>query len=61
MQAKKLPIEGIARALGKHRSTIYREVKRNIFADQEWRECNGYFPVTAHDLARDRRRRQYRL
>jgi transposase, IS30 family len=31
MQAEKLPIEEIARALGKHRSTIYREVKRNTF------------------------------
>lgn len=61
MQAKKLPIEEIARALGKHRSTIYREVKRNTFVDREWRDCDGYFPVTAHDLAKDRRRRQRKL
>ena len=61
MQAKRLPIEEIARALGRHRSTIYREVKRNTFVDREWRDCDGYFPVTADDLAKDRRRRQRKL
>ena len=61
MQAKKLPIEEIARALGRHRSTSYRKVRRKTFVDREWRECDGYFPVTADGLAKDRRRRHHKL
>jgi len=44
----------IARALGRHRSTIGREVRRNS------RKDGGYRPSTAHDFARWRRSRSRR-
>ncbi len=51
MQAKRLPVEEIARALGRHRSTINRELRRNTYIDPEYKAYNGYFPVTAQELA----------
>lgn len=44
----------IARALGRHRSTICREVRRNS------RQAGGYRPSTADDFARWRRSRSRR-
>jgi IS30 family transposase len=55
----KLPIKEIAGQLGRHRSTIYREIARNEF--REVRQYRGYYPVTAEDSARRRRRRQRKL
>jgi transposase, IS30 family len=55
----KLPIKEIAGQLGRHRSTIYREIARNEF--REVRQYRGYYPVTAEDNARRRRRRQRKL
>jgi transposase, IS30 family len=55
----KLPIKEIAAQLGRHRSTIYREIARNEF--REVRHYRGYYPVTAEDSARRRRRRRRKL
>ena len=55
----RLPIKEIAGQLGRHRSTIYREIARNEF--REVRQYRGYYPVTAEDNARRRRRRQRKL
>jgi IS30 family transposase len=55
----RLPIKEIAGQLGRHRSTIYREIARNEF--REVRQYRGYYPVTAEDSARRRRRRQRKL
>jgi IS30 family transposase len=55
----KLPIKEIAGQLGRHRSTIYREIARNEF--REVKQYHGYYPVTAEDSARRRRRRQRKL
>lgn len=64
------PITDIAEALGRHRSTVYREIARNkVNADRETRrlhywkygQSEGYFPVTADECARRRRQRQRKL
>jgi len=45
------PLDFIAVQLGRHRSTIYRELHRNIVFDPR---IVGYSPSRAHDLARSR-------
>ena len=55
----KLPIKEIAGQLGRHRSTVYREIARNEF--REIRQYRGYYPITAEDSAKRRRRRQRKL
>ena len=57
----RVPVAEMAARLGRHRSTIYRELARNRFRDVDhagdrWRDVSGYYPVTAHDRARARRR-----
>ncbi|CDZ33821.1 TRm24 transposase, partial CDS, partial [Neorhizobium galegae bv. officinalis] len=47
--------------LGRHRSTIYRELKRNTFHDREFPECTGYFGTIADDMSKERRRRLRKL
>ena len=55
----KVPMAEIAQQLGRHRSTIHREVSRNYFREQ--REYAGYFPLTAQECARQRRQRLSKL
>src|SRR4051794_41526374 len=45
------PVGEIAQRLGRHPSTIHREVGRNRFRDGDRGFC-GYFPLNAQDLAR---------
>ena len=58
---RKLPIKEMARQLGRHRSTIYREIRRNTFHDRELPEYSGYFPTVADDIRKERRRRLRKL
>ena len=46
--------------LGRHPSTIHRELGRNRFRDGDRGFC-GYFPLNAQDLARRRRQRRRKL
>jgi len=51
----------MARQLGRHRSTIYREIKRNRFEDRELPGYDGYYSTVAHDISKERRRRLRKL
>ncbi|TMV79120.1 IS30 family transposase [Thioclava sp. BHET1] len=57
----KVPIKKIASKLGRHRATIYREIRRNYWHDREVPAAEGYWPVTAQNLADARRTRQRKL
>ena len=54
------PVGEIAVRLGRHPSTIYRELGRDRFRDGDRGFC-GYFPLNAQDLARRRRQRRRKL
>ena len=54
-------VDVIAERLGRHRSTIFRELRRNAFADAQMPELNGYYCVTANDMARERRAKLRKL
>ncbi len=66
MQEARLGATEMAARLGRHRSTIYRELARNRFRDPDAtrdrrRDMSGYYPVTAQDQALARRRRLAKL
>lgn len=54
-------VADIARVMGRHRSTIYREIKRNWWHDKEVPQADGYWHVAANDLAKRRRQPQRKL
>ena len=45
----------MARQLGCHRSTIYREIRRNTFWDGKLPDYDGYYGTVADDIAKERR------
>jgi IS30 family transposase len=53
-------VSEIARCLGRHRSTIYRELQRNTFYHEDHFN-NGYFPLNAQELTRRRRSKLKKL
>jgi len=50
-----LSVAVIAEKLGRHRSTIFREVRRNTFVDRQIPDLSSYYCVTAHEMACERR------
>lgn len=56
-----VPVREIAADLRRHRSTIYREIKRNAFTDSELRYLSGYYGITAQTYATARRARRRKL
>ena len=54
MNDARLSVGSIAARLGRHPSTIYRELRRNYFFDED-PYFRGYFGSVAHDKARRRR------
>ncbi len=57
----KMPVSKIAAEIGRHRSTVYREIKRNCFVDHELPYLNGYYGVNAQRTADARRARRRKL
>lgn len=51
----------IARELGRHRSTIYRELMRNRFTDEENPYLDGYYGSVAQTVTSQRRFRRRKL
>ncbi|MGN7805771.1 IS30 family transposase [Ensifer sp. 22521] len=58
---RKLPIKEMAREVGRHRSTIYREIRRKTFHDRELPDYSGYFPTVADEIRKERRQRLRKL
>lgn len=57
----KLSPDEMARRLGRHRSTIFRELRRNHFHDGEIPKLSGYWCVVAQSYSDGRRTRQRKL
>lgn len=57
---EKKSVDEIAALLGRHRSTIYRELQRNYFSDDD-PFCSGYFHLNAQELYRRRRQRKQKF
>ena len=55
LREAKVSVAGIAAALGRHRSTIHRELRRNWWRDAEVPQAEGHWPLTAQGLATRRR------
>lgn len=49
------PVRRIAEILDRHASTIYREIKRNAYFEEDDHKMNGYYPVCAQELYQQRR------
>lgn len=60
-RAAGLSVTVIAEKLGRHRSTIFRELSRNAFDDVQMPELSGYYCVTANEMARERRAKLRKL
>lgn len=50
---QKVSIIDIARRLGRHRSTMYREIRRNTFPHNQLPEYTGYFGTIVDELRRE--------
>ncbi len=66
MHEARTSVATMAERLGRHRSTIYRELRRNSFRDPDAtrdrrRDMSGYCPMTAQDLARAQLQRLAKL
>jgi IS30 family transposase len=52
----KVPVNEMARVLKRHKSTIFREIKRNFWADDVFpKKYAGYFGMAAHQRISARR------
>ena len=60
LQAK-MSLAKIAARLSRHRSMIYREIRRNRFEDSELPQLSGYYGMLAQKQAAERRHRRRKL
>lgn len=56
-----VPVDEMARVLGRCRSTIFRELRRNHFSDPCLPKCDGYYGAAAQLMMAERRARQRKL
>ena len=47
----KIPVREIAAEIGRHVSTVYRDIKRNGYTDEKLPELNGYYGIVAQKAA----------
>ena len=47
MLSARISVCKIATVIGRHRATVYREIKRNRFVDDELPKLNGYYGMSA--------------
>ena len=59
--AAKVPATEMARQLGRHRSTVFRELKRNFFDDECMPKYAGYYGAAAQLQAAERRAKKRKL
>lgn len=58
----KVPVAEMARVLKRHKSTIFREIKRNFWSDDAFpKKYAGYFGMAAHQRTLQRRSTQRKL
>jgi IS30 family transposase len=57
----KIPVSQIAVEIGRHRSTVCRELKRNHYEDRELPDLSGYYGMNAQRFAGTRRARRRKL
>lgn len=57
----KVPVSKIATEIGRHRSTFYREIKRNFYNDEQLPYLGGYYGMNAQRFAYARRARRRKL
>ena len=60
-RAAKVSADVIAERLGRDRSTIFRELRRNHYQDADMPKVTGYFSVVASMKARSRRQKDRKL
>lgn len=55
---KKVSVNEMAMHLGRHRSTIFREIKRNSYFDEDDHKNNNYYHMCAEEFYRRRRQKR---
>ncbi len=59
--AAEVPATEMARQLGRHRSTVFRELKRNYFSDESMPKYAGYYGAAAQLQVAERRSKKRKL
>ena len=57
----KMSVDKIAAEIGRHRSTVFREIKRNHFSDESMPKHDGYYGAATQLMVADRRTRRWFL
>ena len=58
---QKVLVNEIAKRLGRHRSTIFREIRRNTFFCEEDKTLKGYFHLNAQEFYCRRRQKNQKI